>query len=81
MDAVGKVAGEYWKVLKKNGRKVKGKGKAKEGEGESIVQKVWERFAAWLEEMAEETEDEDLVRFLSCFLSQSNDEVVLTYSC
>ncbi|GAA5922923.1 hypothetical protein JCM1841_004474 [Sporobolomyces salmonicolor] len=66
VDAVGKAAEEYWAVLKKAGKK--GKGKAKETEG---MQKIWEQFAAWLEDMAEETEDEDLLAFLSANLTSA----------
>ncbi|BGP18225.1 hypothetical protein JCM10213_007854 [Rhodosporidiobolus nylandii] len=68
VDAVGKAAEEYWQVLKPLGRKSK-KGKEKEG-GQAIeAQKIWEQFCAWLEEMAEETEDEDLLEFLSANLT------------
>ncbi|GAA5993052.1 hypothetical protein JCM11641_006645 [Rhodosporidiobolus odoratus] len=64
VDAVGKATEEYWKVLKGHGHK--SKGKAKEG---VEAQKVWEQFCAWLEEMAEEMEDEDLLEFLSANLA------------
>ncbi|GAA6064477.1 hypothetical protein JCM10212_000357 [Sporobolomyces blumeae] len=67
VDAVGKAAAEYWTVLRREGKKGKGKGKAKEGS--SSMQKVWEQFAAWLEEVAEETDDEDLLAFLAANLS------------
>jgi hypothetical protein len=62
VDAVGKVTTEYWKVLKKAGKKSsssKHKGKGKEGA--EPLQKVWEQFASWLEGIEEETDDEDLV--------------------
>ncbi|GAA6019799.1 hypothetical protein JCM11491_000273 [Sporobolomyces phaffii] len=64
VDAVGKVTAEYWKVLKKHGKKnSKGKGKGKE-RGEEPFLQVWEQFANWLEVITEETEDEDLLAFI-----------------
>lgn len=61
VDAVGSTVEVYWKACK--GRKGKGKGK------EKAPVKVWEAFCAWLEEMAEEVEEENLVRGLAdpCF--------------
>lgn len=56
VDAVGEVVEEYWKACK--GKKGKGKGK----EQASIA--VWERFCTWLEEVEEESDDENLVRSL-----------------
>lgn len=64
VDAVGKVTTEYWKVLKKSGKKSSNsKGKGKGREGVEPMQKVWEQFASWLEGMEEVTEDEDLVSY------------------
>lgn len=68
VDAVGKACDEYWGVLKGLKGKSKGKGKGKEREGDSDAakaQQMWEQFCAWLEEMADETEDEGLVRLAS----------------
>ncbi|GAA5825398.1 hypothetical protein JCM11251_006966 [Rhodosporidiobolus azoricus] len=64
VDAVGKACEEYWKVLKGLGKK--GKGKEREG---VKTQQIWEQFAAWLEEMADETKDDDLLEFLSANLA------------
>ncbi|BGP50153.1 U3 snoRNP protein [Rhodotorula kratochvilovae] len=73
VDAVGKACEEYWRVLK--GLKAKkGKGKEREGEGvraQAQAQQMWEQFCGWLEEMAEETEDEDLLAFLSANLASA----------
>ncbi|GAA5918748.1 hypothetical protein JCM6882_007721 [Rhodosporidiobolus microsporus] len=66
VDAVGKACEEYWKVLKGLGKK--GKGKEREG---VKAQEIWEQFCAWLEEMAEETEDDDLLEFLSANLASA----------
>ncbi|GAA6025783.1 hypothetical protein JCM10207_002520 [Rhodosporidiobolus poonsookiae] len=66
VDAVGKGCEEYWKVLKGLGKKSKGKGKEREG---IKSQEIWEQFCAWLEELAEETEDDDLLEFLSANIS------------
>lgn len=57
VDAVGAACEEYWRVLKSRGKK--GKGKEKDA---GQAQLLWEQFCGWLEEMADETEDEDLVR-------------------
>lgn len=57
VDAVGTACDEYWTVLRTKGKK--GKGKADEA---GQAQLLWEQFCGWLEEMADETDDEDLVR-------------------
>ncbi|GAA5913858.1 snoRNA-binding rRNA-processing protein UTP6 [Sporobolomyces salmoneus] len=70
VDAVGKITTDYWKVLKKSGKKgSKGKGKGKEID--EPLQKVWETFAGWLEEMDEFVEDEDLSEFLVANLTRA----------
>lgn len=73
VDAVGKATEEYWKVLKGLGKKAK-KGKGKESEGGVAAQAIYEQFAAWLEGLAEETDDKDLVRspFLACLRSSAH---------
>ncbi|GAA5956217.1 hypothetical protein JCM3765_005493 [Sporobolomyces pararoseus] len=73
VDAVGKVSAEYWKVLKKSGKKSSSnsKGKGKGREGVEPLQKVWEQFASWLEGMEEVTDDEDLLAFLTANLSRT----------
>ncbi|GAA5878944.1 hypothetical protein JCM8547_003254 [Rhodosporidiobolus lusitaniae] len=63
VDAVGQAAEEYWKVLKGLGKKsLEGKGQEQEG---VKAQEIWEKFCGWLEEMADEVENEDLLEFLS----------------
>ncbi|GAA6037368.1 hypothetical protein JCM8097_008533 [Rhodosporidiobolus ruineniae] len=69
VDAVGKATDEYWKVLKVYGKKGNGKGKEVEGSVAVKVQEIWEQFCAWLEEMSEETEEDDLLEFLSANLA------------
>jgi len=59
VDGVGAAAEEYWKAC----RGKKGKGKAK-ADG-----KVWESFCAWLEEMEDQVEDENLTVFLTTNLT------------
>ncbi|GAA5914415.1 hypothetical protein JCM8208_002845 [Rhodotorula glutinis] len=77
VDAVGKACDEYWGVLKGlgGGRKAaKGKGKEREGEGDEAgtrAQHMWEQFCGWLEEVADETDDEDLLAFLSANLASA----------
>jgi len=73
VDAVGKACDEYWGVLKGLGGRKAAKGKGKEREGDDAgarAQQMWEQFCGWLEEVADETDDEDLVR-LSLSLSPS----------
>lgn len=53
VDAVGECVEVYWKACK--GRKGKGKSK------EKASVKVWEGFCEWLEGMAEQTDEENLV--------------------
>ncbi|BGP33859.1 U3 snoRNP protein [Rhodotorula toruloides] len=66
VDAVGAACEEYWRVLKSKGKK--GKGKEKEA---GQAQSLWEQFCGWLEEMADETDDEDLLAFLSANLASA----------
>lgn len=63
VDAIGKGCEEYWTVLKKLKADKKGKGKERDQASTSPqAQQLWERFSGWLEEMAEQTEEQDLVR-------------------
>lgn len=63
VDAIGKACEEYWTVLKKLKADKKGKGKERDQASTSPqAQQLWERFSGWLEEMAEQTDEEDLVR-------------------
>ena len=57
VDAVGAVVDEFWRACKGK------KGKGKEREKASV--EVWEKFCAWLEEMEDDSSDENLVRPLS----------------
>lgn len=63
VDAVGAVVEEYWKACK--GKKGKGKGK------EKASMEVWESFCTWLEEMEQESQDENLV---SCWREEEEEE-------
>ncbi|GAA5977679.1 hypothetical protein JCM10908_005054 [Rhodotorula pacifica] len=73
VDAIGKACDEYWSVLKKLGglASKKGKGKEKEAESSPQARQLWERFSGWLEEMAEQTEEEDLLEYLSANLESA----------
>ncbi|GAA5938610.1 hypothetical protein JCM3775_002172 [Rhodotorula graminis] len=79
VDAVGQACDEYWAVLKGlgggqgGGRKAaKGKGKEREGDDAGArAQQMWEQFCGWLEEVADETDDEDLLAFLSANLASA----------
>lgn len=53
VDAVGQVVDEYWKACK--GKKGKGR------EREKAPVEVWEAFCQWLEDMEDESDDENLV--------------------
>lgn len=68
VDAVGECVEVYWKACK--GRKGKGKSK------EKASVKVWERFCEWLEGMAEQTDEENLVSCLE--LASRSMELLLT---
>ncbi|GAA6056822.1 hypothetical protein JCM3770_003586 [Rhodotorula araucariae] len=73
VDAVGNACEEYWRVLK-GLRAKKGKGKEREGEGsqaQAQALRMWEQFCGWLEEMAEQTEDEELLAFLAANLASA----------
>ncbi|KAL8287363.1 hypothetical protein RQP46_003815 [Phenoliferia psychrophenolica] len=61
VDAVGAVVDEFWKACK--GKKGKGK------EREKAPVEVWERFCGWLEEMEDESTDENLTVFLTTNLT------------
>ncbi|GJN92981.1 hypothetical protein Rhopal_006026-T1 [Rhodotorula paludigena] len=70
VDAVGRACEEYWAVLKTRGKKGKEKEKEKV-EGDEQTQLLWEQFSGWLEEMADQTDDEDLLAFLSANLASA----------
>ena len=71
VDAVGEVVEEYWKACQ--GKKGKGKGK------EQASTAVWERFCSWLEEMEDESQDENLVRPLFLPSRLFADDVSIDY--
>lgn len=54
VDAVGQVVDGFWKACKGK------KGKGKEREKASV--EVWEAFCEWLEDMEDQSADENLVR-------------------
>ncbi|GAA5940550.1 snoRNA-binding rRNA-processing protein UTP6 [Sporobolomyces koalae] len=80
VDAVGRTASEYWAFLKQHSAAKRGKGKGRETRRGEISKDVWERFAAWLEAMAEETEDPDLLAFLTANLSAVFESTALSPS-
>ncbi|KAK4700258.1 U3 small nucleolar RNA-associated protein 6, partial [Phenoliferia sp. Uapishka_3] len=61
VDCVGRCVEEFWKACK--GKKGKGK------EREKVSTEVWESFCGWLEEVEEESTDENLTVFLTTTLS------------
>ncbi|KAG0653551.1 U3 snoRNP protein [Rhodotorula mucilaginosa] len=72
VDAIGKACEEYWTVLKKLKADKKGKGKERDQASTSPqAQQLWERFSGWLEEMAEQTDEEDLLEYLSANLESA----------
>ncbi|GAA5860752.1 hypothetical protein JCM3774_006274 [Rhodotorula dairenensis] len=90
VDAVGHACGEYWAVLNKVKADQKGKGKEKGHEKKKRqelsspspssnsgqqAQQLWERFSGWLEEMADQVQEEegqeDLLAYLSANLESA----------